>query len=239
MNPTNPMLSLKAALAAVLQPQMEVLSAAISRPVVVTLGYPQDAVARPIVALIRKSGQPRFYLGNYAGPFVPEGAPQYTPDHLTEMLFEEQVIMHLEVVDNLMQLELLYTSIIPVLVANSSNFAAAGFANMTFEVGEEMMSPVELDKSRWYYGVPITVTATQQIHDRGIDNPVAPYDPITTITVPVTVSAPSVGNSTGVTVTMPPPIPAIPYNIYNLVVEDGIVVGFEKSTSVISGAVDI
>lgn len=181
-----PMLSLKVALLELMQPAFAALGTQMNRQIALTMGYPQDTVNRPIVAVIRKAAQPTFYVGEQGGPFVPPGAPMNTPPGMTEVILEEEIIVHLEVVDNFSELELMYTTLIPLLVGNLANLAAAGFANARFEVGEESMVPVDQGRARWYYGLPVTVSAQQQIHDRDVLIPNPPDGSVSTVTVSVT-----------------------------------------------------
>ncbi len=181
---------LKEALALILQPGMTALGQQVSPPVniPVTLGYATITVDRPAVFLVREKGEPQFYVGEEAGPYEAVGAPIWQPPNLTEVLLKETIRCELQTDDNMLLLEDMYGTFIATLVGQLSNLDAAGFKLPQFEVGEEMMVPVDAERSRWYYMVPIMVTATTLVHPLEALDPQAPLPSITGITIDTTVT---------------------------------------------------
>jgi hypothetical protein len=180
------MLSLKAGIASILTGPLAAFGAAMNPPILIPVvgGYAQDVVERPCVSLIRMKGTPTFYVGEEAGPYDYPGGTSLTPTNLTEIIWEEHITVYLETVDSLTLLDNLYAVIIQTIVGQLSNLAAAGWANVTFEAGEETMMPVETaqgKRSRFYYGQPILVTGMILVHPTDPLIAPEPYLPISEI----------------------------------------------------------
>ncbi len=177
-------MSLKQAIAAILASPLQNFGASLPVPlsIPIVLGYAQSVVERPCVSLLRIKGTPKFYVGEEGGPYDYVGGTSLTPKSLTEVLWEEQVVVHIETVDSLTLLDNIYTLVIQTFIGELSNLAAAGWANASMEAGEETMIPVnepEGKRARFYYGQPIIVTAVTQAHS---NDPLILPEPLPAIT---------------------------------------------------------